>query len=230
MNSIFRLTYEGYRFGAVEKLPPQDLQSLVSRFIRPDRSAMASTLGGRRSVSKTELECIGPVVVKHYRRGGFLSQFVKATYLKQGKPRCQIEFEQMQLVSKFGVSAPEPVAFAYRGNLFYQAWLITKEIRHQQSMAQLCIAAPDLAQMAIQSLCDQVSNLLDHGILHADFHPGNVLVDRQNRVYIIDFDKAANFKGSRERLKKKYIDRWRRAVDKHGLPKMLDDLMRTNLR
>lgn len=156
-----------------------------------------------------------------FRRGGLLARWVKKSYLRIGKTRAQIEFEQLQAVKKIGVQAPQPVAFACKGSLFYRNWLVTLEIPCVQSMAQLSRTTPQLVPAALHSLCRQVDLLINEGILHADFHPGNVLVDDRDNVYLIDFDKAGVCRRSRAWLTEAYRRRWCRAVRKHGLPQTL---------
>jgi 3-deoxy-D-manno-octulosonic acid kinase len=60
-------------------------------------------------------------------------------------------------------------------------------------------------------------------------HPGNILVDGQDNVFFIDFDKATRYRGSRRALATRYLQRWRRAVAKYGLPQELDRLMAKDL-
>jgi 3-deoxy-D-manno-octulosonic acid kinase len=221
-----RIFHNGYWFGANDSLSPSCLDQLTACFQSPDVETREQ-LGGRVSVSRIKLDGIGPVVVKTFRRGGLLARLVERTYLRTGKVRSRIEFEQMEKALKMGVRTPKPVAFAYKGSLFYQAWLITREIPSAQSLAQLSNTAPNQATAALQELDRQVSILIDHKILHADFHPGNVLVDESGRVYLIDFDKASTYAGSRHALASKYRQRWYRAVQKHGLPKILVENIRT---
>lgn len=227
MSDIIRQRYDAYYFGAVSTLSPQNLERLIGQFNAAAGSDAGAALGGRRSVAITTLDGIGSVVVKHYRRGGLLAHLNKKTYLRTGKPRCQLEFEQMAYARAIGVNAPEPVAYAYRGRVFYHGWLVTREIEGQQSLAVLSTQDPDRAEAAIQALAGQVATLVEHQILHADFHPGNVLVDRDNQVFIIDFDKAGQFAGGRDKLKERYYQRWQRAVHKHGLPEMLVEMLRS---
>lgn len=70
---------------------------------------------------------------------------------------------------------------------------------------------------------------MDNRIYHKDLHPGNVLVDENNDIYIIDFDKAGVFRGDKRVLLKKYMERWGRAVTKHSLPQALYDTLRKDL-
>lgn len=228
MNTARVLSYNRYRIGTVYHLETNQVHQLVTLFETPDASS-DSVLGGRRSIDRIELSGMGTVVVKHYRRGGLLAHLNKKTYLMLKNPRSQLEFEQMQQVRKIGIQTPEPVAYAYTSGLFYRAWLITREIKNQQSLAELSRTDPDRARKAAVSLAGQVNILIANGVYHADFHPGNILVDDQERVYIIDFDKAGVCNWSRERLLKKYRQRWHRAVCKHGLPDLLIHVIQDRL-
>jgi serine/threonine protein kinase len=212
--------YNGYHFGAILPLSHHHMGNLVEIFQLPDL-APTSALGGRRPVSKLHLYSIGTVIIKHFRRGGLLSHLIDRTYFGMWKTRGQLEFEQMQRARQLGVQTPEPIAYAYKGRIFYQAWLVTREIPSTQSMAQLSRTEPHRVASAFQSLGRQVSILIDHSILHADFHPGNVLVDIRDQVYLVDFDKTTTYGGSKLLLVSRYRQRWCRAVRKHGLPEML---------
>jgi 3-deoxy-D-manno-octulosonic acid kinase len=89
---------------------------------------------------------------------------------------------------------------------------------------------PEVLHEAMMKLGEQVLALIDHKIFHVDLHPGNVLVQRDGRVSIVDFDKAREFKGSQERLRELYLRRWRRAVIKHKLSPVLTEVMSLTLR
>jgi 3-deoxy-D-manno-octulosonic acid kinase len=215
-----QLSLNGYEIGAKRPITPvQASQLLTALRIQPPPAD--PLLGGRRSAWRIHLKGIGPVMVKHYHRGGLLAKFISRYYLRTTKTRGQREFEQMELARSVGVEAPEPVAYAYRGRIFYRAWLITREIENSQSMAQLSRTAPHRTADAMAVLCHQTRLLIKHHIMHADFHPGNVLVDEDNRVYLIDFDKTGVCRRNHAQLALKYSQRWCRAVHKHGLPPML---------
>ena len=133
----------------------------------------------------------------------------------------------LQHLEKLGVSVPHPVAFAYQcilGTFFYRAWLVTKEIANACTLANLCVTEPDRIQPVMNNLTHQISILIENHIHHVDLHPGNVLVDPTNQVFIIDFDKARTNNKNHLRLRKKYKSRWKRAVLKHNLPSILNDI------
>ncbi len=175
------------------------------------------------------MNTIGSVVVKFYYRGGIVRHFIKNRYFKCGKTRGQREYELLQKVRDFGISAPEPIAFAYRGRPFYQAWLATREIKQNQTLAQISLSNENRTSVLMKEVVKQVSMLIKNNILHIDLHPGNIIVDKCNQVYLLDFDKGSIFSGNKNRLKNRYISRWTRAVSKHKLPKILTELMRINL-
>ena len=210
----------GFRVGSARRLPEETLSLLTAEFGNALQPPPA-LLGGRHRPSCLDLPGVGPVVVKHYRRGGVLAQFNQTRYLRWSKPRCQLEFEQMAAARRLGISAPEPIAFAWRGNLTYRAWLVTRQIRDHQTLAQVSTLSPERIPVVMPALKIQFARLSDHALWHVDLHPGNVLVDGSDRLYLVDFDKARTFRGPRQKLNAAYRRRWQRAVEKYDLPAAL---------
>ena len=221
-------TYDSYHFGSSWKLTEQHLTELIRLFNTPTREAK-SVLGGRSAVTKARLEDLESVVVKYYTRGGLIRHLVKRRYLKWGKPRCQVEYEVLRKVRSVGVNAPEPIAYAYQGNIFYKAWLVTREIVQPQTLAELGRLDEQHACLVMKEVIEQVATLMNHSILHVDLHPGNVVVDSGGRVFLLDFDKAYTCAQNRNKLRERYLSRWRRAIIKHRLPEMLSEMMDTGL-
>ena len=226
---LLHRTIDSYHFGFFSNLTEIQLRPLTGLFHDSDSSAV-SALGGRTAVTPAQLDGIGPVVIKHYWRGGLLRYFIKRRYLKLGKTRAQREFELLAAVAEFGVNVPQPIAFAYRGHLFYRAWLITREIRQPLSLADLSLQDEDTIGRVMASVINQVSSLIQNQILHVDLHPGNIVLDNAGKVYLLDFDKGKLYQGSRQKLKNRYLTRWQRAVSKHGLPKVLTEMMQNGLK
>ena len=219
--------YNKYQFGAVSALTEQQMHQMIDCFETPGVSSQ-DVLEGRASVSTIDLKNIGRVVVRNYRRGGLLRHFNKKTYLKLCDYRCRSEFELLQHLEKIGICVPHPVAFAYQcilSTFFYRAWLITKEISNACTLAHLSVTVPDRIRPVMNNLTRQISVLLENHIHHVDLHPGNVLVDAADRVFIIDFDKARTNQKNHLRLRKKYRERWQRAVLKYNLPSILNEII-----
>jgi 3-deoxy-D-manno-octulosonic acid kinase len=97
-------------------------------------------------------------------------------------------------VRGLGVSAPEPIIFAYKGSFLYKAWLVTREVERSQSLFHLAQEGSlkgGLDAVAItEKVAELVIRLIMSGVKHVDLHPGNVLVDEHGDVFLIDFDKA----------------------------------------
>lgn len=220
MNAIAERISGPYRFESSFNLTDEHLAQLISIFKTPAQ-AVNTSLAGRVSTSAVRLTGIGSVIVKHYRRGGMVGHFIKRTYLKWGRTRCQVEYEHLRNASDLGINVPEPIACAYKGQFFYQAWLVTREIPNHQSLANLGFQEKERTETAQKKLLEQLAALIDNRIYHTDLHPGNVLVDADNRVFLIDFDKAAYYRKNKNSLRSKYLQRWNRAVKKHRLPEIL---------
>ncbi|MEJ2167011.1 MAG: lipopolysaccharide kinase InaA family protein [Desulfobacterales bacterium] len=219
---------DSYRFGFSLDLTEAQLHTLAGFFHQPDPGGV-SVLGGRTSVCPLQLDGVGSVVIKHYRRGGLLRYFIKRRYLRIGKTRAQHEFELLNIVGTIGINIPQPIAYAHGGGLFYKAWMVTRAIKEPVSLVSLSLQDEEEARRAVSSTAEQIALLVQNNILHVDLHPGNVLVDRRRQVYLVDFDKAHVYRGSPNKLKQRYIGRWQRAVGKHRLPEMLSEALRVGL-
>jgi 3-deoxy-D-manno-octulosonic acid kinase len=220
MSKISIKTYDSYRFGFLHDLTEYHLEHLTKLF-KTYSKPVNSVLGGRSSVVFEEINGLGSIVVKYYRRGGLIRYIIKQSYLRWGKTRGQKEYELLQKVRSLGLSAPEPIAFAYRGCMFYKGWLVTAKIKEHQTLADLSFSNENRTLKIMKEVTRQISILIKNGILHVDLHPGNVIVDNHDRVYILDFDKGHLFHGKNASLRNRYLSRWNRAVKKHRLPEIL---------
>jgi 3-deoxy-D-manno-octulosonic acid kinase len=218
-----------YRFGFSSHLGDEQLKELLSYFpIR--KTADASLSGGRAPVATTVIEDIGPVVIKQYMRGGCMRFILKNRYVKWGKTRSQVEYESMHKLRRLGIRTPEPVAYAYRGFPLYSAWLVTRKIETACTLAELSCQDIQRVSGIMEKVIAQIDKLIECRFRHVDLHPGNILVDGANNIFILDFDKGYWSSTPREKLYEVYCKRWQRAVSKHKLPKILNDMMQAGLK
>lgn len=178
----------------------------------------SAILSGRGAVMRADLPGVGAVVVKQYLRGGLLS-FFGGWHLRRGESRPALEMKALLEVRNAGVRAPEPIAWITKGRILYRGWLMLREMPGI-NLAELSLQDEQAAIQAIPSLVHEVGKLVEKGVYHTDFHPGNVLVDPANGAAILDFDRAELRCKSRD-LAERYLRRWRRAIIKHGLPESL---------
>lgn len=215
-------TYLSYQIGSAKTISEPQKQALVHEFSRPPEMAR-TLLSGRIHPQIAEIEGFGRVIIKHYFRGGILRHINRRTYMKIGKTRSAAEFEMLTRVRDIGINAPEPVAFASISKTlaFYHAWLVLKEVPAAETLAELARSTPTRAKAILPHVSGQVKLLIRHNILHVDLHPGNVLVDADDQVFLIDFDNTKTGIKNKSGLARYYVKRWQRAVTKHGLPDFL---------
>ena len=222
MSALHRHDERGIRLDACRPLTPRQLQQLQAVFDqRPAQTQ--GVLAGRQGVTIVAVEDIGPLAVKQFARGGMIRHFNRNRYIHWPRSRSEREFRWLETVRRIGIAAPRPIAFAIRGRVSGQCWLIMEALAEHCSLIQAAQYGRLDKGLRIQ-VADQIRILMTHGIWHPDLHPGNVLVDRKNDPHIIDFDKAC-YTNDRRRLKKRYRQRWERAIVKHGLPAELAPIM-----
>jgi len=222
MNPAADTQFRGYRFGMEQKLSERHLIQLAELFQKDEKKPL-SALEGRAPVRFENFADIGPVAIKSFCRGGFVSRFVKKTYLNIGKSRGQREFETLLKLRSIGFQVPEPITWVDCGGLFCQTWLITKKIESAVSLAALSSQDRQASLSALETANDIIEKMIYHQILHVDLHPGNILVTDTGNVFIIDFDRAKIYKRPRSSLHRRYRERWQRAVKKHHLPSWMGD-------
>jgi 3-deoxy-D-manno-octulosonic acid kinase len=130
----------------------------------------------------------------------------------------------MTKLQRHGIRTPEPVAYAYCGFPLYVAWLVTRQIENASTLADLDCRDIDRVTAVMGQVVEQIDKLVEYGFIHVDLHPGNILVDGDDVIYIIDLDKGRRSSSPKERLYGVYYRRWRRSIVKHQLPKILDDM------
>jgi tRNA A-37 threonylcarbamoyl transferase component Bud32 len=206
-----------FSIGHTNALNDEDIDGIMDVLQKPAENA-DSVLGGRRKVKIAPLPTGQTVAVKQYVRGGLLHLLVKETYFRVNNTRAEAEFKWLADVRRLGIFAPEPLAFVFKGRRLYNCWLITREIKHHQTLVDICLSDIPRTSRLIPRLIDQTLILIQNNIRHVDFHPGNVLVDDTDTLFLIDFDKTRIFNGEQRRLARHYVLRWSRAVKKHKLP------------
>jgi 3-deoxy-D-manno-octulosonic acid kinase len=186
---------------------------------------------GPQGITRHQIEGIGRVVVKHYVRGGLLRFFMGRRYLKSAEYRSRVEYRMLSKVRALGISAPKPIAYIVEGSLWYHTWLVLTELEGVVALADLAeVSGTDRFEVALSHLVEQVERLIENRVFHVDLHPGNVVVDSNGQIFILDFDKATVFTGKLNRLRDLYLHRWRRAVIKHNLPESFSELFCAKLR
>ena len=121
-----------FNVGAGSVFSEENIRKLIELMSRPPQKG-TTVLGGRSTVILENLPAVGEVAIKYFTRGGVFGKLVSQHYFRIGKPRCQGEFELMELVRERGVNAPEPLAYVTQGGMFYKAWLVSRAVSEAQN-------------------------------------------------------------------------------------------------
>jgi len=131
-------------------------------------------------------------VLRHYRRGGFLATLLNDRYFWSGEESSR-PFREWRLLHEMhseGLPVPAPVAAHYRRvGPIYRADLITERIANASPLSTH-LAAAEFAPQLWGQIGACVRRFHDRGIWHADLNAHNILIDAQQRIWVIDFDRG----------------------------------------
>lgn len=187
-----------------------------SHHFEPDwwrqRDELAGTAAGRGAVWFVEASD-GAWAIRHYRRGGWASNFSENRYLWLGQARSRA-FAEWRLLAemdqlKLPVPAPVAARVTRRGGC-YTCDLITRRIAGD-SLAQHLARAP-LPARRWQVLGQVLARFHGAGVDHRDLNAHNVLIDDNGRVWLIDFDRCRRRPPGAWR--RRNLRRLRRSLDK----------------
>lgn len=234
MGQLERYWNRDFRVYAYSGCSPEQVKEIIGLIEHPvvlePPSEHAHCLAGRSAMVGGSISAVGDVVVKTYRRGGMLRFFLGHLHMRLAQSRSRKEFKILERVRELGINAPEPVAYIEYGEFWYKAWLVTKRIPGAVTLIDIAYSDESRAIQLGKEVARQIGVLIRHGVYHVDLHPGNIVISKDNQVYLVDFDKAYNFNGGLNELRDRYLRRWRRAVLKHGLPEVLSEAISLELR
>jgi 3-deoxy-D-manno-octulosonic acid kinase len=156
-----------------------------------DKPGFHKIEGGRGGSVKISLDGI-EVILRPYYRGGMVKRLVADQYLWTGKTRTRPwqEWMIMQRARAAGLAVPEPIAAcALKSGLCYRAAIMTRFVDDTETLASR-LAEAVLETDRWYQLGLLIKRMQLEGIRHADLNASNILVDKQDQFYIIDFDKA----------------------------------------
>lgn len=131
-------------------------------------------------------------VLRPYRRGGLMARFARQRYLWTGRERTRA-FRELRLTAELyarGLPVPRPVAAAVtRHGLSYEAALITVRITGARSLADRLIEG-SAGDALLEAVGRTIRRFHDTGLDHVDLNARNLLVDAEERVWLIDLDRC----------------------------------------
>lgn len=178
-----------------------------------DREMVAGEASGRGTAYFLESPD-GAWVLRHYRRGGMVSDVIKDRYAWFGISRSRAfrEWYLLAEIARLGLPVPAPIAArVVRSGNAYRADLITECVKDASTLADRLRRQP-MEAVSWQALGRTIARFHAAGVWHADLNANNILLDAHGAFTLIDFDHSRIRSPGRWRLRN--LRRLRRSLDK----------------
>lgn len=156
------------------------------------------------------------MVLRHFHRGGLMGRINRDLYLRvaAAKSRALREFDLLCVMHAEGLPVPLPVAAQFIPfGPFYRADIITQRIPNARPLQEVLFDGPVPSDLW-KAVGANVRRLHDHGVFHSDLNCRNIMIDTEDKVWFIDFDKCEKRRpGNWTRAN---LDRLHRSLEKTG--------------
>ncbi|MDB6163870.1 MAG: kdkA [Xanthomonadaceae bacterium] len=134
---------------------------------------------------------IGPMVLRHYLRGGWAAHLSRDAYVWRGANRVR-SFEEFRLTRKLhdmGLPVPRPLAACYRrqGRMYRAAILVTRLDGVHSFGERALVAGSDAPWEETGRL---IARFHRAGLDHVDLNAHNILFDATGQGWLIDMDRC----------------------------------------
>jgi len=132
------------------------------------------------------------MALRHYYRGGLVGKLINDAYWfnSHATTRAVAEFNLLKKLSALGLPVPQPVACrVIKSTFFYTADLLTARIKDSQDLVTLLCKA-QLNSDVWQNIGATIKAFHQQGVFHHDLNAHNILIDKNAKVWLIDFDKG----------------------------------------
>ncbi|MDK9775060.1 MULTISPECIES: 3-deoxy-D-manno-octulosonic acid kinase [Vibrio] len=130
--------------------------------------------------------------LRHYNRGGLWGKVIRDSYWFSGweSARSIAEFQLLNQLIDAGVSVPKPVAArVIKIGCFYTADLLSERIENAQDLVSILIERK-LPTRVYRLVGQEIARMHKAEVNHTDLNIHNLLIDNNEKVWIIDFDKC----------------------------------------
>lgn len=131
-------------------------------------------------------------VLRHYYRGGLIGKLIHDSYWFTGleNTRAAAEFSLLTRLNELNLPAPKPIAYrVIKSGFTYRADILTGRIENAQDLVGL-LSTQEISAELWQEIGRVVKTFHQHGIYHHDLNCHNILIDDQDKVWVIDFDRG----------------------------------------
>lgn len=154
-------------------------------------STQSVSTGGRQPVTRL-LRLNTPMVLRHYYRGGLPARLSKDYFVFTGylKSRCYLELTLLASMFEAGLPVPKPVAAkCQREGVVYKADILMEEIENAKTLLE-CLSRAELKQALWAKIGSTIKRFHEFGIQHVDLNANNILIDDEENIFLIDFDRC----------------------------------------
>jgi len=130
-------------------------------------------------------------VLRHYYRGGLVAKLSKDKFIYNGLEKTRPYKELSLLIDMEAMNLPVPVcvgARVIRSGLTYSADLLMEKI-DAKDLVEILSRHP-IKQNLWQTIGEVISRFHQQGIFHSDLNTHNIMIDADDKVWIIDFDRC----------------------------------------
>lgn len=162
----------------------------------PGHTALAT--GSGRGQVHVLPDANGPLLLRHYRRGGLVAKLVhdRFRYTGVAHSRAMREYTLLRQMCAEGLPVPTPVAArCQRHGWGHSADILVGLLPHSRNVAQ-CLDTARLPPAAWAALGLAIARLHAAGVHHADLNCHNLLLDAHGQAWIVDFDKCERRPGT----------------------------------
>jgi 3-deoxy-D-manno-octulosonic acid kinase len=156
----------------------------------------------------------GDAVLRRYRRGGFAARFSGDRYgwFGESRVRSVVEFRLLARLHALGLPVPAPLlAGWWRRGLAYRAAILVERIDGARPLAAWLGGDVDAAPW--DAVGATIAAFHHRGVDHADLNANNVLIDRDGRPWLIDFDRG-RVRATAGRWRRRNLARLQRSLAK----------------
>lgn len=156
-----------------------------------EQGKVLGSASGRGTTWFVQLDSM-QAALRHYRRGGLFGKLVKDQYWFSGweQTRSAQELNLLQVLIDADVNVPRPIAArAVKTGLTYQADLLSERISNARDLVSILQEKP-LSEVMYQKIGQEIAKMHKVNVNHTDLNIHNILIDGQDKVWIIDFDKC----------------------------------------
>ncbi|WP_017444400.1 3-deoxy-D-manno-octulosonic acid kinase [Gayadomonas joobiniege] len=131
-------------------------------------------------------------VLRHYFRGGMVGRILQDAYFFTGYKNTRVwrEFALLEHMEKAALPVPKPIAARVQRRLwYYTADIIITRIDGANDLLH-CLKKMPLNEQQWQQIGKTIALFHQHGIYHADLNIHNIMLDANDKVWLIDFDRG----------------------------------------